>query len=167
VEAKTLNFHAKSGAGFSYSRILRCIGQSLETFDLKSFDLKCQGTVYLLQGVHKGTSTSVDLELQYTPDDIKRLDSEGRKKRQGLSRRSNPLNLSQLLRTAGNYVDQIQGRLRRVSWQYQADKIQALTIQYEPGEHEPKEEERPTSTIDEICVHIYKQRKKIPGTLDR
>jgi hypothetical protein len=164
---KTLNFHAKSAAGFSYSRILRCIGQSLEGFDLKAFDLRCQGSVYLLQGVHKGTSTSVDLELQYTPDDIKRLDSEGRKNRQGLSRRANPLTLSQLLRTAGNYVDQIQGRLRRVSWQYQADKIQALTIQYEPSEYERKEEEHPTSTIDEICVHIYKQRKKIPGTLDR
>lgn len=109
----------------------------------------------------------MDLELQYTPDDIKRLDSEGRKNRQGVSRRSNPLNLSQLLRTAGNYVDQIQGRLRRVSWQYQADRIQALTIQYEPSEQEPKDEEHPTSTIDEICVHIYKQRKKIPGTVDR
>lgn len=104
--------------------------------------------------------------MQYTPDDIKKLDVEGRRKRLCVSRKSRLLTLSHLLRTAGNYVDHIEARLLRVSWQNQSDKIQSITIQYEAGD-ERKEEESQVLTIDEICVHIYKQRKKIPVSPDR
>ncbi|HEV8342715.1 MAG TPA: hypothetical protein VGR30_10130 [Candidatus Binatia bacterium] len=165
---KVLSFHDRAAKNF-YSRTLRCIGQSLEALDLKALELRCQGSAYSIQGWQKGPLFSVDLERRYTPDDIKKLETEGRKKRHGLPRRAYLLSLSQLLRTAGTYVDQIEGRLLRVSWQNQSDKIQSVTIQYE-AKSEPSrndKEERQLSTIDEICIHIYKQRKKIPASFDK
>jgi hypothetical protein len=166
---KVLSFNDRAATKSFYSRTLRCIGQSLDGLTLKALELRCEGTTYHIQGWQKGAFFSVDLERRYTPDDIKKMELEGRKKRHGLSRRPRLLSLSQLLRTAGTYVDQIEGRLLRVSWQNQSDKIQSVTIQYEPH-YEPsanEKEERPLSTIDEICIHIYKQRKKIPATLDK
>ncbi len=112
-------------------------------------------------------SSSVDLEQRYTPEEIGRLESEGLKRRRGLSRKASLFSLSHFLRLAGSYVDHIEGRLLRVSWQYQSDKIQAITIQYETCEDEHKKEERAISTIDEICLHIYKQRKRIAGSSDQ
>ncbi len=167
MEAKVVNLQEKSAARFSYSRVLRCIGQSLETLELRAFDLKCQGDTYLLQGWHKQISSSVDLEERYTPEEIARLESEGQKKRRGLSRKASLFSLSHILRLAGNYVDHIEGRLLRISWQYQSDKIQAITIQYETWEDERKKDERAISTIDEICLHIYKQRKRIAGSFEQ
>lgn len=164
---KLLNFHERTAATLFYSRTLRCIGQSLEKLDLKALELRCQGGIYLIQGWQKGPLSSVDVEMRYTPEDIKRLETEGRKNRQAGTKRLSLLGLAQLLRTAGGYVDQVEGRLIRVSWQNQSDKIQSLTIQYEAADRDPKEEARHISTIDEICLHIYKQKKKIPASWDK
>ena len=61
----------------------------------------------------------------------------------------------------GNYVDRLSGRLLRVSWQDQSDKIQSITVQWEPigDKHDGKNAK--AATVEELCIHIYKQRKKI------
>jgi hypothetical protein len=145
----------------NYSHVLRCIGQNLEHLNLKAFELKCQDDVYLFQGWHRGTSISVGVKERYTLDDLSKLDFEMGKQRRAESKRADPLSLSQLLRTAGNYVDFLGGRLLRVEWQVQSDKVQCLTIQYEARESERNEDDFPIGAIDEICVHVYKERKKV------
>jgi hypothetical protein len=149
-----------------YAIVLRCIGQSLEKVGLKALEVKTQGENYVVQAWNKGTSASLDHEERYTPDDIKRMEQEGRARRKPFPSPFNPLNLSQVLRMAGNYVDLLRGRLVRVSWQDQSDRIQSITIQYEPFSIERDEAaESHVTTIEELCIHIYKQRKKIiPGS---
>src|SRR5262249_51412579 len=89
------------------------------------------------------------------------LDMEGKEKRKALPGPPNLLSLSQVLRLAGNYVDRMRGRLIRVSWQDQSDKIQSVTIQYEPCPVDRREQgETQTIVIEEVCHHIYKKRKK-------
>ena len=69
---------------------------------------------------------------------------------------------------AGSYVDRMRGRLIRVSWQDQSDRIQSVTIQYEPFPAERSEQgESQIVTIEELSVHVYKQRKKIVSTADK
>ena len=78
------------------------------------------------------------------------------------------MSLSQMLRMAGNYVDLLRGRLVRVSWQDQSDRIQSITIQYEPFSIERGEgPDSHLTTIEELCIHIYKQRKKITLAPDK
>jgi hypothetical protein len=165
LEVKPIN--SQPASEFSLSRILRSIGQNLETLDLKAFEIKSQSGGYLVQGIRKGTSSSVDVELRYTLEDIKRMESEARKSRRGPARRSNLLNLSQILRMGGTYVEHVEGRFLKISWQVQSDRIQSITIQYEPHERERKKDEYSTSTVDEICVHVYKQRKKLPASFSK
>jgi hypothetical protein len=150
---------------FCYSNALRCIGQSLESLDLKSLEVKTHGDTYVIQAWNKGTSTSMDIERHCGPDDLKKLEMEGRQKRKAIAGTPNLLSLSQVLRLAGNYVDRMQGRLIRVSWQDQSDKIQSITIQYESTQ--TRQGESQTTVIEELCIHVYKTRKKIAGTQDK
>jgi hypothetical protein len=141
---------------------LRCIGQSLETLELKAVEVKTHGENYVIQAWNKGTSTTMDLERHCSPEDLQKLETEGKAHRKMLPGPPNLLSLSQVLRLAGNYVDRLRGRLIRVSWQDQSDKIQSVTIQYEPCSVDRKDQgESQTMVIEEVCVHIYKQRKKI------
>jgi hypothetical protein len=151
-----LNFGDKPAAELFYSHILRCIGQSLLQFELKAFDIKCQDDLYLVQGWQKGNPKSADVKERYTLEDLRQIDLDESGKRRAGSGRANPLDLSQLLRTAGNYVDFLGARLLRVEWQYQSDKVQSITIQYEASDAEDS-----PGAIDEVCVHIYKERKKM------
>src|SRR5262245_18877874 len=106
-----------------YSIALRCIGQSLESMELKSVEVKTHGDSYIIQAWNKGTSTSMDLERHCSLEDLRKLDIEGKEKRKALPGLPNLLSLSQVLRLAGNYVDRMRGRLISVSWQDQSDKI--------------------------------------------
>jgi hypothetical protein len=151
-----------------YARVLRCIGQSLETLDLRSLELRRHGDDYIVQGWNRGTPVLKEVDRQYTPQDIEKLEAEGRARRSATPQFANLLSLSQVLRLAGSYVDRAGGRLLRISWQDQSDRIQSVTIQYEP--FPVRGAELPDShivTIEELCVHLYKQKKKIISAAEK
>jgi hypothetical protein len=144
-----------------YGSILRCIGQSLEAIEFKSIEIKTRGDDFIVQAWRRSASMAVDVEKHYSPEDLRKLDAEGRKKRKPSAGPPILLSLSLILRFAGNYIDRIGGRLLRVSWQDQSDKIQSVTVQWEAAPPGPETKEARTSTVEELCLHIYKQRKKI------
>jgi len=148
-------------AKMRYAAILRCIGQSLESMELKAVEVKRHGEDFIVQAWYRGTSMALDFEKQYSRAELCRLEAEGRAKRKGTPGVPNLLSLSQVLRLSGTYVDRAAGRLLRVSWQDQSDKIQSITVQWESNgsSREPKESQ--ITTVEELCIHIYKQRKKI------
>ena len=153
-------------AKMRYSSILRCVGQSLEGMELKSVDIKSHGDDFIVQGWNRGPSMSMDVEKHYTPEDLCKLDAEGRQKRKPFVEPPDLLSLSQILRLAGNYVDRMRGRLLRVSWQDQSDKIQSITVQWQAPS--PAEAAAETlAVVEELCMHIYKQRKKMPLVTER
>jgi hypothetical protein len=146
-----LNLAEKIQPELSYSHILRVIGQSLADLNLKAFELHAQGDLFLVHGWNKGTSIAVSVDRRYTLADLTHLESDTRRERRP---GSNLLSLPHILRTAGNYIDLVGGILLRVEWQYQSDKVQCLTIQYQS----PDETD---GAIEEVCVHIYKEKKKM------
>lgn len=146
-----LNLAEKPQPEFTYSHILRVIGQSLADLDLKAFELHAQDDIFMVHGWNKGTSIAVSIDRRYTLEDLEHLDSEMRRERRP---GGNLLSLAHVLRTAGNYIDLLGGILLRVEWQFQSDKVQCITIQYRsPDEHD--------GAIEEVCVHIYKEKKKM------
>ena len=156
-----------SHLGVRYAHMLRCIGQSLEALDLRSLELRTRGGTYVVQGWNRGTPVSKEVDRQYTLDDIKKLEVEGRSRRRPAPGAANLLSLSQVLRLAGNYVDRMNGRLMRISWQDQSDRIQSVTIQYEPISMDRSEQDSQITIMEELCVHVYKQRKRILSNSDK
>ncbi len=150
-----------------YASILRCVGQSLEQMQLKAVEIKIHGDDLVVQAWNRGTSMTLDHEKHYTPEDLQRLDAAGRGKRRPFFDPPDLLSLSQIFRLAGNYVDRLHGRLLRVSWQDQSDRIQSITVQWEPIQTGAETNESLPTTIEELCIHIYKQRKKINLATER
>jgi hypothetical protein len=151
-----------------YAYALRCIGQSLEGAELRALELKAQGDKFIVKGWSRKASATMDVEKRYTPDDLKQLEGQGRAQRRQDSGPPNLLSLPQVLRFCGSYVDRLRGRLTRVSWQDQSDKIQSITIQFEPYEEGRSEkDDTHVRTIEELCIHVYKQRKKITAGVDK
>ena len=145
-----------------YSYALRCIGHNLEGLGFKSLEVKTQGDKFLIQGWSKNTPSTLDVIKQYAPDDIKKLNEQSRSKREVGALASNLLSLPQVLRFCGNYVDRLRGRLTRVSWQDQTDKIQSITIQFVPYEESRSlRADAQVTIIEELCIHVYRQRKKM------
>jgi hypothetical protein len=134
--------------------------------DVKSLEVKTQGEKFIVQGWSKTASNTMDIVKRYTPADIKKLDDEGRKQRKPNSRPTNLLSLSQVLRFCGSYVDRLGGRLTRVSWQDQTDKIQSISIEFEPADANGNHH-RPVTTVEELCIHVYKQRKKVSAPVEK
>jgi hypothetical protein len=144
-----------------YSSLLRCIGQCLEEMPLKAIEVRTHGDDFILQGWHRGTSMAMDFEKHYSLEDLRALDKEGRKKRRAFAGPPDLLSLPEVLRLSGTYVDRTRGRLIRISWQDQSDKIQSITVQWEPIQTEGEASKSPLAVIEELCMHIYKRRKKI------
>jgi hypothetical protein len=150
-----------------YASILRCVGQSLEEMQLKAVEIKTHGNDLVIQAWNRGTSMTMDYEKHYTPEDLRRLDEAGRAKRRPFVDPPDLLSLSQIFRLAGNYIDRLHGRFLRVSWQDQSDKIQSITVQWEATQTSAEPNESLPTTVEELCIHIYKQRKKINLATER
>lgn len=163
---------APSGAEISpkrmrFASILRCIGQSLEAQQLKALEIKVHGDDLVVQAWNRGTSMAMDLEKIYSPEEVRILDAEGRAKRRAFTKPPDLLSLSQVLRLAGNYVDRVRGRLLRVSWQDQSEKIQSITVQWEAPRADSQARQGPLAIVEELCIHVYKQRKKMNIATER
>lgn len=127
---------------------------------LKAIEVRTHGDELILLGWHRGTTMAMDFEKHYSLEDLRALDKDGRKKRSVFGGPPDLLSLPEVLRLAGTYVDRTHGRLIRVSWQDQSDKIQSITVQWEPLQDEELGKS-PLTAIEELCIHIYKRRKKI------
>jgi hypothetical protein len=161
MENQSLNVVQPPPTKPRYASILRCLGQALEEMDLKAVEIKRHGEDFIVQAWNRGTSMAMDVEKHYSIEDIRRMDIAARAQRRPYVGPPDLLSLAQVLRLTGNYVDRLNGRLLRVSWQDQSDKIQSITVQWEPigDEHDGKNAK--AATVEELCIHIYKQRKKI------
>ena len=136
--------------------------------ELKALEIKTHGEEYVVQLWNKGVSLAMDLEQHYTVDALKELEVKGRERVRRFPAPPDLLSLSQVLRLAGSYVDRMRGRLIRVSWQDQSDKIQSVTIQYEPfNGGRVYHGDSPVRTIEELCIHVYKQKKRINASSDK
>jgi hypothetical protein len=122
---------APARGNLSYADELRALGQALEPQGLVSVDLQAKGGDYLVRGwAHSrqeprpyllgrmeemvvsalrgksGTPMQVsEFVYQFPPERIQQLHREGRKKRVDGNQTPDPCRLSQILRSAGCYID--------------------------------------------------------------
>ena len=157
---------------------LRAIGYALEAHGIRTFELTLQGENYIVRSERQSSkksymkrflekrveklleifiyrnppeSSSVGLQLIYTPDDIDRLHDEGclRRKDGG---RPDPHSLPQALRGIGRHIDNEGARLGRIS-RYGP----LITVQYETARGYITEEFAPSS-LYALFVRMYVKR---------
>jgi hypothetical protein len=169
----------------NFSQLLRPVGQMLEPVKLESFTLKIDDVSVYVSGRkqeeskpppvrdvslrvvwqalrRKRTEPAAELqpssgiiELRYTPEDIERMDAQGKSNRMGGSGTPEAHTLSQLLRAVGGYVDQKGGRLLEIK------KINdEITVEYESALRKKLTETFTVAGLYDYWVKMYLRRKK-------
>ena len=122
----------------SHAKSLRLIGQSLEVAKLQLFELKTDGTNYVVRSdalsaatewilrqslsptdvTWQSTRRSTSRSVRFTPADILRLDDQAKKQRRPNSSpdRQTHRRLSQLLRVLGDHLDRMEVYSFQISW---------------------------------------------------
>lgn len=170
-------------SSLKFSQLLRPVGQMLEPLQIESFSLKVEDSGVSVHaqkreearaqppGVslrvtwqifrrkktereHDPQPSSGALEVYYTRDDIARMDTEARGRRQGAGGRPEAHTLSQILRAVGAFVDQKQGRLVGVSMDGQE-----ISIEYESALKRNLTEKFTVASLYDFWVKMYLRRR--------
>ncbi len=178
-----------TGEGGSYARELRALGQALEARHLVTLDLVAVADVYAIRGKARppkdvyseatclkftlGKVWSVitgkdrdkrdfeTLEARYSLDDIAQLDRLGQSKRMSAQGTPNPNSLSQILRSAGSYLDLKQSSsLIGISVQERW-----VAIRYQSSDGQPQETREDIEYFYDYWVKMYLRRSNRPSLL--
>jgi hypothetical protein len=145
----------------NYSTALRCIGQDLESRGLRTLDIILDTTGYIVLAGSQVPPAPMPVSLQYTPADILELDSAGQEQRGTSSSTKDFVSLVQILRAIGGYLDKNQARLIRISNNEAPGSSPSFSVEYETKEGERIVDDRDGSAIYDMCVSMYKQRRKV------
>jgi len=145
---------------FTYSQILRAIGQDLETRDIKAFEIQKLEDCYVVQCGYQFPPASTPITLEYRLNDVEELDLSYQVVRSDTPHTLDFSTLSQSLRIIGGYLDSKKAFLVRISNNHLSGKESTFRIEYETAERELLVDERSAAAIYDIGVYMYKQRGK-------
>lgn len=140
---------------------LRCIGQTLQHLEIEAFELKRYFRDFRLLAGDPNPPYTALIELNFSPERIEALEREG----QGRRGQSN-LNLSfdslpEMLRAIGEYIDNKQGRLRRIDNSCSSTPNNPImTIEYETRTGDLQTENLTMSSLHDASVRMYRRRRK-------
>jgi hypothetical protein len=73
--------------------------------------------------------SSAEMKLRYTPEDVEQLEREGQERRSNPHEMPDGHSMAELLRAAGDYIDQRDARLLGISWRGQSISIVYETVE--------------------------------------
>ncbi len=150
-------------SAIAWSKTLRAIGQDLEARGIKTFVIRCEADLYVVEAGYQSPPALTPVTLYYTLDDIEQLDREGREEDKCNSAAKDFLRLSQILRAIGTYLSRKGGRLLSVSNNVLTGTMPVVKIEYETAQGERVVDDRTGSAIYDMCVGVYKLRRKSSG----
>jgi hypothetical protein len=144
-------------SAIAWSKALRAIGQDLEARGIKTFVIRCEADLYVVEAGYQSPPALTPVTLYYTLDDIEQLDREGREDNRDSGVKVF-LSLSQILRAIGSYVGRRGARLLSVSNNVLTGTMPVVKIEYETAQGERVVDDRTGSAIYDLCVSIHKLR---------
>jgi hypothetical protein len=147
-------------SAIAWSVALRAIGQDLEARGIKTFVIRCEADLYVVEAGYQSPPAPTPVTLYYTLNDIEQLDREGRERDNCNSGAKDFLSLSQSLRAIGTYVGRKGARLLSVSNNALTGTMPVVKIEYETAQGEQVVDDRTGSAIYDMCVSFYKLRAR-------
>jgi hypothetical protein len=93
------------------------------------------------------------IDLRYTPQDIERLEQEGRSRRGNSHKAADASRLSQVLRCIGGYLNQKRARLCKIT-----HEVDSVAVEYETSMGSKMQESLSTQDLYDLWVRMYLQR---------
>ena len=163
----TANRHIRKPAkspDVSFAAALRCIGQDLERRAIKAFDIQFDGSEYRAHCSYQEPPATTPVTLTYTVADLGESDQVGEDRRGAETPAQDFLNLVQIFRTIGGYLDRNEARLVRITNNEPLSNASPCKVEYVTREGERIVDDRAGSAIYDMCVVMYKRRGKLTGT---
>ena len=137
---------------------LRTIGHDLDWRGIRTFLIRCEGNLFVVDAGYQSPPAVTPVTLHYTLSDIQRLDREAQERNDHVSPVKDFLSLSQILWAIGTYVSGKQARLLHVSNTASTGTMPVLKIEYETVQSDRVVDDLTGSAIYELCISMYKLR---------
>ena len=151
----------------NFATALRCIGQDLERRGIKCFDIRFEANEYLALCGYQEPPAETPVTICYRAVDLADLDDAGAAKQGQPVPPKEFLNLVQILRTIGGFLDKNEARLVRLTNNESAATEPSVKIEYISRDGERVLADRTGSALYDMCVAMYKQRGRLTGTGER
>ena len=145
----------------NFARALRCIGQTLQHLEIIAFELKRYFRNFRLLAGDPNPPYTALIELNFSPEKIEALEREGQGRRGQSNLNLNFDSLPEMLRAIGEYVDNHQGRLRRIDNSCSSTLHNPImTIEYETRNGDLQTENLTMISLHDASVRMYRRRSK-------
>ena len=138
------------------SAALRTIGRDLDWRGIRTFLIRCEANLFVVEGGYQSPPAVTPVSLYYALSDIERLDREARERNDHLLPVKDFLSLAEILWAVTTYVSCKQGRLLSVSNTASTATTRVLKIEYETVQGDAVTEDLTGSAIYELCIRMYK-----------
>ena len=141
-----------------YSEALRTIGHDLDLRGIRTFLIRCEANLFVVEGGYQPPPAVTPVTLHYTFCDIERLDREAEERNGHVSPIKDLLSLAEILWAVATYVSSKQARLLSVSNTASTGTMPILKFEYETVQSDRVVDALRGSAIYELCISIYKLR---------
>ena len=143
---------------YTYSKVLRTVGQVLEKRGIDMFELRCQRADYTIQYSDPNPPHTRLLEIYLSGEEIRSLDLDAARQRGGSFKLVTFDRLPEILRALGGYVESKGGEILRVSTMASTPERDAMRLEYEARDGRIEAEELSISAIADIAMRMYRIR---------
>jgi hypothetical protein len=140
------------------SEALCTIGHDLELRGIKTFCIRCDAGLFIVEGGYQSPPAVTPVTLHYASVDFEHLEGKARERNAHVSGVKEFLSLSQILKAVGTYVTVKEARLISVSNNSSTETMPIITIEYETDRGDRVVENLTGSAIYDLCVSVYKLR---------
>ena len=142
------------------SNALRSVGADLDLRGIKTFAIRCEDDLLVVDGGYQSPPAPTPVTLHYTRKDIEDLDRKARERNDLLSVTRSFANLSEILPAIETYVRDKGAGLLTVSNLSSTDNVALIEIQYETMENDRVVELLSGTAIHALCVRAYKRESQ-------
>jgi len=146
---------------FTTSRALRVLGQTLEQMGVEVFDIRSGDDYFFLQYGDPAPPHLEILETTISHSELRSSEYRARAERQKDFNFVDFSGLAEILRAAGRYVENKDGRLLRVCNCESVSEQDAINLEYATRDGRTYVEEFSPSTMSDYAMRMYKERSRI------
>jgi hypothetical protein len=140
------------------SEALRIIGHDLELRGIKTFFIRCDVDLFVVEGGYQSPPAVTPVTLHYASVDLEHLERTARERNDHASGVKDFLSLSQILWAVGTYVTVKEARLFSVSNNSSTETMPIVKMEYDTDQGDRVFDDLTGSAIYELCVSVHKLR---------
>jgi hypothetical protein len=142
------------------SKALGTIGQDLDLRGLKTFSIRCEDGLFVIDAGYQSPPASTPVTLHYGRKDIEQLERNAEERCDHLSATRKFIYLSEILSAIATYVADKTGHLLTLSNTASGETTPVIDIEYMTIQGDRMVEHLTAADVYALCIQSYKRRQR-------